>query len=97
MCFHLSDNIAPAFLRVIFSKSKEDDLSSCSGKAYRKPLFISEEISTNTYVNIMDQYYPCYKAYENPPLNRGITGREYSAAIQHAIRAGLRRLDGVAI
>jgi putative pyruvate formate lyase activating enzyme len=24
--------------------------------------FIAEEISINTYVNIMDQYYPCYKA-----------------------------------
>jgi putative pyruvate formate lyase activating enzyme len=59
--------------------------------------FIAEEISINTYVNIMDQYYPCYKAYENPPLNRRITGREYSAAIQHAVRAGLKRLDGITI
>ena len=59
--------------------------------------FISEEISKDTYVNIMDQYYPCYEAFENPPLNRRITGKEYSAAIEHAIRAGLKRLDGVTI
>jgi len=24
--------------------------------------FIAEEISRNTYINIMDQYHPCYKA-----------------------------------
>lgn len=59
--------------------------------------FIAEEISKNTYVNIMDQYYPCYKAFENPPLNRKITGREYSAAIEHAIKAGLKRIDGVTV
>lgn len=57
--------------------------------------FIAEEISTNTYVNIMDQYHPCYKASENPPLDRRITTREYSAAIQHALRAGLKRIDGL--
>jgi putative pyruvate formate lyase activating enzyme len=59
--------------------------------------FIAEEISTNTYVNIMDQYYPCYMAHRNPPLNRRITGREYAAAIQLAIKAGLKRLDGVTV
>ena len=59
--------------------------------------FIASEISKDTYVNIMSQYYPCYKAFENPPLNRRITGKEYSAAIEHAIRAGLKRIDGVTI
>lgn len=59
--------------------------------------FIAEEISRDTYVNIMNQYYPCYKAFENPPLNRRITGREYSVAIEHAIKAGLKRLDGMTV
>jgi putative pyruvate formate lyase activating enzyme len=59
--------------------------------------FIASEISKDTYINIMDQYYPCYKAFENPPLNRRITGKEYSAAIEHAIRAGLKRIDGVTV
>jgi putative pyruvate formate lyase activating enzyme len=57
--------------------------------------FISEEISKNTYINIMDQYHPCFKAMENPPLNRRITGKEYADAIKYAIRAGLNRIDGV--
>jgi len=59
--------------------------------------FIASELSKDTYVNIMDQYYPCYKAFENSPLNRRITGKEYSAAIEHAIRAGLKRIDGVTV
>lgn len=59
--------------------------------------FIAEEISKNTYVNIMDQYYPCYKAYEHPPLDRRITGKEFAEAIALAREAGLTRLDGVTV
>jgi putative pyruvate formate lyase activating enzyme len=57
--------------------------------------FIAKEISTNTYINIMDQYHPCYKAFAHPPLDRRITGREYTEAIKLAIDAGLKRIDGV--
>ena len=35
--------------------------------------FIAEEISKNTYINIMDQYHPFYKAFEHPPLDRSVT------------------------
>lgn len=59
--------------------------------------FIAEEISKNTYINIMDQYYPCYKAFENPPLDRRITTKEYTEAIKLAIDAGLIRIDGVTV
>lgn len=59
--------------------------------------FIAEEISKDTYVNIMDQYYPCYKAFEHPPLDRRITTKEYSDAINLALKAGLRRIDGVTV
>ncbi len=59
--------------------------------------FIAEEISRNTYINIMDQYYPCYKAFEHPPLDRRITTKEYSEAIKMALDAGLKRIDGVTI
>ncbi|MDH5768629.1 MAG: radical SAM protein [Nitrospirota bacterium] len=59
--------------------------------------FIAEEISKNTYINIMDQYHPCFKAFDNPPLNRRITGREYSDAICMAKEAGLTRIDGVTV
>ena len=53
--------------------------------------FLASEISTNTYVNIMDQYRPCYRADEHADVNRPITGREFSNAIACAERHGLRR------
>jgi putative pyruvate formate lyase activating enzyme len=59
--------------------------------------FIAEEISKDTYMNIMDQYHPCYKAFDNPPLDRRITKKEFSDAIHCAIKAGLKRIDGVTI
>lgn len=59
--------------------------------------FIAEEISTNTYINIMDQYYPCYKAFEHSPIDRRVTTKEYTEAVKMAINAGLKRIDGVTI
>lgn len=57
--------------------------------------FIANEISVNTYINIMDQYYPCYEAHRHPPLDRRITAKEFSTALQAAINAGLKRIDGI--
>lgn len=59
--------------------------------------FISGEISKNTYINIMDQYHPCFRAFDMPPLNRRITDKEYRDAIQLALDAGLKRIDGVTV
>lgn len=55
--------------------------------------FLAEEISTNTYLNLMDQYRPAYKAYQFPELSRSITSEEYQKAVQTAHQAGLHRLD----
>lgn len=59
--------------------------------------FIAEEISRDTYINIMDQYHPCFKAFGHPPLDRRITSAEYREAINLAIRQGLTRIDGVTV
>ena len=59
--------------------------------------FIAAEISRDTYLNIMDQYHPCYRADEHPPLDRRISTREYEDAVACARRAGIRRIDGVTI
>ena len=56
--------------------------------------FIAGEISKNTYVNIMDQYRPCYNAFEHPPMDRRITEDEFEEAIRIAREEGLGRLDG---
>jgi len=55
--------------------------------------FLAEEISPDTYLNIMDQYRPCYKAADFPELNRRLTAAEYAQALEWAREAGLRRLD----
>jgi putative pyruvate formate lyase activating enzyme len=53
--------------------------------------FIAEEISLHSYVNIMDQYRPEYRANDHPEICRRITHKEYLRAIQMAKRVGLYR------
>jgi len=53
--------------------------------------FLAEEISPDTYVNVMDQYRPCYRADENPPLDRGIAQSEFDQAQAWAADLGLYR------
>jgi len=55
--------------------------------------FLAQEISTNTYVNIMDQYRPCYNAKDDSRINRRITPAEYEEAVEAARTAGIHRLD----
>jgi putative pyruvate formate lyase activating enzyme len=55
--------------------------------------FLAHEISTNTYLNLMDQYRPCYRADEYAELDRMISVSEYEAALAAAARLGLYRLD----
>ena len=57
--------------------------------------FLSEEVSPNTYLNVMAQYRPEYNACSFPELSRPITGREYGEALRLAAQAGLTR--GLAI
>jgi putative pyruvate formate lyase activating enzyme len=52
--------------------------------------FLRDEISPNTYINVMAQYRPCYRAHELPPLDRSITNQEYAEAVRLAQEAGLR-------
>ena len=53
--------------------------------------FLAKEISVDTCLNLMDQYWPCYRADENPPLDRLITRSEYSRARARAAELGLHR------
>jgi len=55
--------------------------------------FISERLSKDTYINIMDQYRPCGEAHRHPRINRCITGEEFAGAIRIAQRYGLLRMD----
>jgi len=52
--------------------------------------FLRDTVSPNTYINVMAQYRPCYRANEYPPLARSITNEEYAEAVRLAQEAGLR-------
>jgi putative pyruvate formate lyase activating enzyme len=53
--------------------------------------FIAKEICLDSYVNIMDQYRPAFKACDYPELNRLITSEEYNEVIDYAKSLGLYR------
>ncbi len=55
--------------------------------------FIAEEISPDTYLNLMGQYRPCFRAFEHEVLARRPTPAELHDAWEAAHRLGLRRLD----
>jgi putative pyruvate formate lyase activating enzyme len=55
--------------------------------------FIADDISTNTYVNIMTQYRPCGRAAEVRELAAYPTETDFQKARRAAIEAGIRRLD----
>jgi putative pyruvate formate lyase activating enzyme len=57
--------------------------------------FLAEEVSPDTYVNVMAQYRPDNKvsAEKFAEINRPITRAEYAEAINLALAAGLSRLD----
>jgi putative pyruvate formate lyase activating enzyme len=55
--------------------------------------FLAQEVSVDTYVNVMDQYRPCGKAYQCPPIDRRLSSTEYQEALKMAKDAGLHRLD----
>ena len=51
--------------------------------------FLAREISKNTFLNIMDQYWPAYQAQRYPELSRPISQEEYFRAINLAKKFGL--------
>ncbi len=53
--------------------------------------FIAQEISIDSYVNIMDQYRPVYLAKNYPEINRFISNKEYQEVINYAREIGLHR------
>ncbi|TXT42691.1 MAG: Radical SAM domain-containing protein [Methylocystaceae bacterium] len=55
--------------------------------------FLAEEISPDTYLNLMGQYRPCHRASEQAELDRKTTRAEFSEAVAIARRYGLHRLD----
>jgi putative pyruvate formate lyase activating enzyme len=55
--------------------------------------FLSREVSPDTYLNVMSQYRPTYKAHEYEELDRRPSAEELQEAVDLAHQAGLTRLD----
>lgn len=55
--------------------------------------WIAENLPQDTYVNIMVQYRPVYKAYDYPDIARRITRGEYRRVVNRAKEKGLTNLD----
>ncbi|MGD2279372.1 MAG: radical SAM protein [Candidatus Omnitrophota bacterium] len=53
--------------------------------------FIAEKISKDSYVNIMEQYHPCFQAYKHKEISRSITMDEFKEALDYAEEIGLHR------
>ena len=51
--------------------------------------FIRREIGDNTYLSIMSQYYPTFKAYNHKDISRGVTRGEYANIVDEARLLGL--------
>lgn len=56
-------------------------------------VWIAENLPKDTYVNIMVQYTPQYKAYDYPEISRRPTGEEYNRVVERAKGLGLANLD----
>ena len=52
--------------------------------------WIAENLGKDTYVNVMDQYYPYYKACDYPEICRRITDKEFNTVYNYAKSLGLR-------
>ena len=72
-----------------------DDLAGTAATAR----FLAEEVSRDTYINVMDQYRPAFRATreELEPFCSGVcrpvSGAEHEAAVAAVRAAGLHRLD----
>jgi putative pyruvate formate lyase activating enzyme len=55
--------------------------------------FLAREISIHTYLNIMAQYRPSYKASTVPLVSRPLAREEFNEAITLARQHGLHKLD----
>lgn len=61
-----------------------------SREAFR---FLSKEISPDTYLNVMAQYRPCWKAVGTARIGDSLQSRDYMRALALARESGLTRLD----
>jgi putative pyruvate formate lyase activating enzyme len=55
----------------------------------RRCLSFLANLSKDTYISIMSQYFPRYKVYDCPDINRTLTEDEYDEILDYALNLGL--------
>jgi putative pyruvate formate lyase activating enzyme len=55
--------------------------------------WIAENLPKDTYLNILSQYRPMYRAFNYQEISRSITYKEYGEAIRWAKKIGFTNLD----
>lgn len=55
--------------------------------------WIADNLPSETFLNIMSQYHPTYKAFDYPEINRRIAKKEYKEVVDYAKELGLTKLD----
>lgn len=55
--------------------------------------WIAQNLPKDTYLNIMSQYRPMYKAFDYPQISRRLTRAEYVEVVNYARQAGLTNFD----
>jgi len=55
--------------------------------------FLTTELSPDTYVNVMDQYTPQFRAWKQPDIARTTTSAEHRRAVEMAVDEGIWRID----
>ena len=68
-------------------------MPSNTGGSEKVMEWIAGNLPKDTYVNIMVQYSPVFKAYDYPELSRRITKKEYIKVVEKAKDLGLTNLD----
>jgi putative pyruvate formate lyase activating enzyme len=54
--------------------------------------FIRDELGENTWISLLSQYHPEYKAYLYPEINRRITFSEYNEVVELTYKLGLKNV-----
>jgi putative pyruvate formate lyase activating enzyme len=55
--------------------------------------WIAKRLPKDTYINVMSQYRPIFRAFDFPEIARPVTGVEYGEAVEFARGLGLTHLD----
>lgn len=55
--------------------------------------FVADDISENSYINLMAQYRPCGNIVRQPEIMRSVTRTEHQEAVEYALGKGLLRID----